>query len=288
MNLLTAGFFIVFVFLIGLIPFFLLYPLSDIIRFLLLRVFRYRKEVVEDNLKKSFPSKSQEEISRLVWDFYRNLSDVLLEGIKAFTMTRNQIIRRHKVLNPEILQPFFENKVSVIGLPCHYTNWEWGSMSGALQLKHKNIALYKPLNNKFIDRFARWSRSKYGTELASIFKTTQTFEKNKNNQIIYILASDQSPTKSNRVVWVDFLGRETAFLYGPEKYARQYNFPAVFVDIQRVKRGYYELKLSILSDKHDNLPEGEIIKRYAAALEQAVINKPENWLWSHRRWKLTR
>lgn len=274
--------------LIGLIPFFLLYPISDFVSFLLLHVFRYRRDVVEDNIKKSFPEMDQKEVRKIVHHFYRNLSDILLEGIKAFTMTRKQIVKRHKVVNPEVLHPYFEKGMSIISLPSHYTNWEWGSMSGSLQLEHKNIALYKPLNNKWVDRFTRWSRSKYGTELASIYKTIETFERNKSEQVIYILASDQSPSQGNRAKWVRFLGRDTAFLFGPEKYARRYQYPVFFVDIHRIKRGYYELTLSLISDDPQQLPEGEIIRRYAASLERAIQKKPENWLWSHRRWKLSR
>jgi KDO2-lipid IV(A) lauroyltransferase len=288
MNLFLAILVIFFVVLIGLIPFFLLYPISDLISFLLFHIFRYRRDVVEDNIIKSFPRKDTQEQKKIIRKFYSNLSDVLLEGIKAFTMTRKQIIKRHRVVNPEILHPYIEKGMSVIGLPSHYTNWEWGSMSGSLQLEHNNIALYKPINNKWIDRFTRWSRSKYGTELASIYKTIETFERNKNEQVIYIMASDQSPSRGNRAEWIRFLGRDTAFLFGPEKYARRYQYPVFFVDIQRIKRGYYELTLSLITDKPHQLPPGEITRRYAAALEKVIIRKPENWLWSHRRWKLSR
>ncbi len=288
MDLLLAILFILFVVLIGIIPFFLLYLLSDFVQLLLFYVFGYRRKVVEDNLRKSFPDKPEAEIRRLMIKFYKNLSDVLIEGIKAFTMAPRQVLKRHKVINPEILDSYFEQGKSIMALPAHFTNWEWGTMSGGLQLNHKNIALYKPLNNKWVDRFVRWSRSKYGTELASIFKTVETFEKNKDNTVIYILAADQSPSKSNRSFWVDFLGRETAFLLGPERYAKKYDLPVFFVDIQRVSRGHYELTLTLLTDQPKELPEGKIVSMYAQKLEQAILAKPENWLWSHRRWKLSR
>ncbi|MBN2173791.1 MAG: lysophospholipid acyltransferase family protein [Bacteroidales bacterium] len=288
MNLLLAFLFILFVFLVGLIPFMMLYLFSDFVGFLLLKIFGYRKQVVEDNLKKSFPDKSKDEISKLLKKFYSNLSDVLIEGIKSFTMTRKQIVNRHKVINPEVLKGYFEKRISIIAVPAHYNNWEWGSLSGGLQLQHKAIALYKPLNNPLVDRFVRYSRSKFGTELTSIYKTTQKFEENKNQPVVYILAADQSPTRSNRVEWVNFLGRETAFLYGPEKYARKYNYPVLYVDIQRRRRGFYELELKWIAENPRELPGGEIIRRYAGELEKAILKKPENWLWSHRRWKLSR
>lgn len=286
MDFLLAILFILFVVLIGIIPFFLLYGLSDFTRFLLLNVFGYRKKVVKDNLLKSFPQKSEKEINTLIRCFYKNLSDVLIEGIKAFSMTKKQVKNRHKVLNPEVAQRFLEKGQSIIVLTAHYTNWEWGTMSGGLYFENKNIALYKPLNNKWVDRYVRRSRSKYGTELASIFKTIETFEKNKDSGVIFILAADQSPSKSNRAQWVDFLGRDTAFLYGPEKYARKYNLPVFYIDIQRKKRGFYELSFSLMTDKPASLPDGHITKMYANKLEEIIQSKPENWLWSHRRWKL--
>ena len=286
MNFLLFILFILFVIIIGIIPFFLLYGLSDFTRVMLYYVFGYRKKVVVENLTKSFPDKSTKEITKLTRKFYKNLSDVLIEGIKAFSMNKKQVRNRHKVMNAEIADKYLDKGQSIIALPSHYTNWEWGTMSGGLFFKNKNIALYKPLNNKWVDRFVRWSRSKYGTELASIYKTIETFEKNKDHNSIFILAADQSPSKSNRAVWVDFLGRETAFLYGPEKYAKKYDLPVLFVDIQRVKRGHYELTFSVITDHPGDMPDGEITRLYAQKLEEVILNKPENWLWSHRRWKL--
>jgi KDO2-lipid IV(A) lauroyltransferase len=102
------------------------------------------------------------------------------------------------------------------------------------------------------------------------------------------MASDQSPTNLSKAFWVNFLGRETAFLHGPETYAKKYDLPVIFVDIQRVKRGYYQLTLVLISDKPRETGEGEITKRYASLLEKAIYHQPENWLWSHRRWKHTR
>jgi KDO2-lipid IV(A) lauroyltransferase len=102
------------------------------------------------------------------------------------------------------------------------------------------------------------------------------------------MASDQSPSKPDKAMWVNFLGRETAFLHGPEQYAKKYDLPVIFVDIQRVRRGYYELNLALITDKPRETSEGEITQLYARHLEEAILTKPENWLWSHRRWKLNR
>jgi KDO2-lipid IV(A) lauroyltransferase len=273
----------------GIIPFFILYPLSDLVSFVIYRIVGYRKSVVRDNLTRSFLQLDKKSLRRLERLFYQNLSDVLLEGIKGFTMTHGQIRRRHLVVNPEILDSFKAERRTVIALPSHYGNWEWGSLSPGMYIRDfKIIAFYKPLTNPYADRFVRKNRSRTGTMLASIYTTNTTFDSLKNQLSAYIMAADQSPSNTKNVIWVNFLERETAFLNGPEKYATRYNYPVFFVDIQRVKRGYYQLELSLLSDNPAELEPGEITRRYAGKLEEAILKKPENWLWSHRRWKLSR
>lgn len=288
MQYLLALLVILFILLVGLIPFFLLYPFSDFVRWMLHSVFGYRRRVVEQNLADTFPERSSREIKKLTWKFYRNLSDVLIEGIKAFTMTRRQIRTRHKVLNPEVAITYHQKNRSIIAVPSHYGNWEWGSMSGALQLPQNYVVLYKPLQNKWIDKYTRWSRSKYRGNLVSIYHTRKIFEDYQAKNSIFIMASDQSPSKPGKAIWVNFLGRDTAFLHGPEQYAKMYDLPVVFVDIQRVRRGFYELTLKLITDKPQETSDGEITQQYAHLLEEAILSKPENWLWSHRRWKLKR
>jgi KDO2-lipid IV(A) lauroyltransferase len=285
MSLISAVFFIFFIFIIGIIPFFFLYKISDFVRFLLFRVFKYRRSVVEQNLHETFPNFSPKEIEQITSKFYTNLSDVLIEGVKAFSMTRKQVMKRHKLLNPEVIAAFYEQGRSVIGTPCHYGNWEWGSMSGSIQLPQSYVVFYKPLNNKWNDKIAKWSRAKYNSQLVSIYNTVEVFEEHVSKNSIFIMAADQNPSNVSKAIWVDFFGRETAFLHGPELYARKYNLPVVFVDIQRVKRGFYELKFDVIAENPANFKEGEITQLYAKKLEAVIKNKPEDWLWSHRRWK---
>jgi len=255
----------------------------------LYRIFGYRKKVICENLSLSFPEMDKKDLKKLMALSFKNLTDIIIEGIKGFTMTRGQIIRRHKIVNPEIIEPFAREGKSIIALPTHYGNWEWGALSPGLFIKNYNIVgFYKPFSNPYADRFMRKNRSRTGTAITSIYETSRTFEKLKNNPTIYIMAADQSPSNSRKSYWVDFLGRDTAFLHGPEDYARKYDIPLVYTEIQRIKRGYYELTLSIMADKPMELEEGEITRRYAKMLEAQILKKPENWLWSHKRWKLSR
>jgi KDO2-lipid IV(A) lauroyltransferase len=288
MKLILTIVFLFFVLFIGVLPFFILYLFSGLVYFILLHVTHYRKEIVKQNLSSAFPELSQNELEKLIRLFYKNLSDILIEGIKSFTMSRAQINKRHHILNPEILVPFFEQGKSIIAVTGHYANWEWGSLSAGLQTNYDIVAFYKPLSNKWIDQFLRWSRSRFGTTLASISETTTTFEKFKLKKTIFIMAADQSPAKAEKAIWVDFLGKDTAFLHGPEKHAINNNYPVFYVDIQRIKRGYYTLELSCLVENPADVPESEITRKFGKRLEATIKAHPENWLWSHRRWKLSR
>ena len=211
----------------------------------------------------------------------------MAEGIKGFSMLPRTVRKRHFILNPEIIEPWLAEGRSVIAIPAHINNFEWGSMSPGLFTKHPIIAFYKPLSNKYINRFLMWSRAKLGTLLASIYETYLVFERNAGTPSVYIMAADQSPSNPDKSYWINFLGRETAFLHGPEKYARTYNYPVVYVDVKRVRRGYYTLEATVITDEPASLPDGEVTRRYAKKLEEAILNNPGSWLWSHKRWKLS-
>ncbi len=288
MKLITTFFFLFFIFLIGIMPFFILYLFSDFARYLLQYVIRYRLKVINSNLNKALPAQEEQEKRRLVRKIYKNLTDVLIEGIKSFTMTHGQVRRRHRILNAEILDPYLKSGKSIVAVTAHYNNFEWGSLSPGVFTDYNVIAFYKPLTNKYIDGFVRRSRSKFGTTLASIRETSSTFEHNKNIPTVYMMAADQSPSNHSKAIWVNFLGIETAFLHGPEKHAVLNDYPVFYIHVERVKRGFYACELSLLADNPGILPEGEITRRYAAKVESIIREKPENWLWSHRRWKKRR
>ena len=269
-------------------PFGILYLISDFLAFFLKNIIGYRKAVIRDNLEKSFPGTDNKTLRKITGNFYRNLSDVILEGIKAFTMSEKQVLARYKIKNPELMDPWIEAGSGIICVTGHYGNWEWGALSPPLQMPAKFVAFYKPMNNPRLDNFVRKNRSRFGTFLSPIRETTKTFEDNRGKGVIYLMAADQSPSNREAAYWIDFLGRDTAFLHGPEKHARINNYPVVFAAIRRVKRGFYELELSILAEDPSELPDGEITRRYAEKMEALIRENPANWLWSHKRWKLTR
>ncbi|MCB2195516.1 MAG: lysophospholipid acyltransferase family protein [Bacteroidetes bacterium] len=288
MQYLVYIIFLASIYFIAIIPFWILYPFSDFLSFLFYRVFKYRKSVVIQNLKKSFPEKSKKEINSIAKKTYRNLTDIIVESIKTFTISTKQVKKRFKIINPEILDEYHKQGQSVIGVTGHYGNWEWGALAGSLQIKHRAIAIYKPLSNKYIDNFVKRTRAENGTLLKSIYKTSETFENFKNQTCIFLLVADQSPSSTKKAIWVNFMNQDTACLHGPEKYAKNYNYPLIYLDIQRIKRGYYQLTAEKLLENPATLEEGAVTKTYMNRLEEVIRKKPEDWLWSHKRWKRKR
>ena len=273
------------VFLFSLVPFWVLYLYSDILYFFFYHMFGYRKNVVFTNLRNSFPEKSEAEINKIAKGFYKNLSDITFESIKGFSMSKKTLKKRYPVINLELLDDYFQKGQSVIGLAAHYANWEWGVISFGFQFTHKSIGLYKPMSNKYIDNYVKKARAAWGMNLVSIKDTHKTFEKKHEKPAMFFMVSDQSPSNIKKAKWVQFLNQDTACLHGAEAYAKKYNLPLVFGDIQRIKRGYYQMEMSVFEDHPTETKEGEITEHYMRKLEEIINKKPENWLWSHKRWK---
>lgn len=272
--------------LVSIIPFRLLYAISDGCSFLMQYFFRYRIETVSGNLKKAFPWKSQKEIRKITRKFYKNLCDVALESIKGFSLSPERIQKRYRHLNIEVANRYYEKGQTIIIAMTHYCNWEWGALIAGSVYKHNPVAFYKPMSNKYIDEYVCTKRKKWGLELVSIYNSRSVFRSKANNPKVYYLISDQYPGNAKKAFWVKFLQQDTACLRGIEEYAKLFDLPVVYLDIQRVKRGYYILTLQNLCISPTKTLPGEITEDYMKKLEAIIIKKPEDWLWSHQRWKL--
>lgn len=286
MKYITYIFFRLLIFLFWITPFWLVYIHSSVIYFLLYKVLGYRKKVVTKNLKNSFPKKSDTEIKTITKKFYQNLSDILVEGIKGLSMSKKSILKRYTVTNPEVADKYYELNKSIIGIGSHYCNWEWGVLSFSLQFKHKSIGLYKPMSNKYVDRYMRRSRAAWGMNLVSIYETSKHFNQKSDEPSLYFMISDQSPSNTDKAYWIDFLNQDTACLHGPENYSKKYNMPIIYGHVNRIKRGYYTVTLEEIEIKQNS--PGFITKQFMKKLEKDIIHTPENWLWSHKRWKKSR
>jgi len=274
--------------LISIIPFRLLYLISDICAFLIHYLIRYRIDTVSDNLKNAFPDKSNDEIKTITRQFYKYLCDVALESIKGYSLSTKQLLRRYLVINPDVVNKYYEKGQDIIIAMSHYCNWEWGTQAAGSYFKHKLVSLYKPLSNKYTDRYIKGLRMRRNMEFLSIYDAKYIFRSKDNKPKAYFFVSDQNPGNIKKVIWIKFLNQDTACLRGVEDYAKLFNLPVIYLDIQRVKRGHYALEMQEICSNSSETLKGEITERYMRKLEGIIIKKPEDWLWSHRRWKLKR
>lgn len=267
------------------LPLSILYFLSDIIFFFIYHVTGYRKSVVQMNLKNSFPNKSQQEIDAIQREFYTHLCDLIVESIRLFSMPLDEMKKRFKITNTDILEKFHTQGRSVILVGGHYNNWEIAAMGFNTETPHQAIGIYSPLSDKFFEKMLGESRSKYGVEIVKKAMVARSFVTNKKKLTMTIFGADQSPTYAKKVHWTNFLNQETAVHIGTEIFAIKYNYPVVFIKINKVKRGYYEGKLEVLAENPSSSDVGEITELHTKCLEKIIVENPAYWLWSHKRWK---
>ena len=275
-----------FLYLISLLPFPVFYLFSDFIYFLLYRVVGYRKKVVFENLKNSFPEKSYNELKKIEIDFYRYLCDLFLETIKTLTISRSEAIKRCK-FNAKTTLVFNElaNKnQSCIIVMGHYGNWEWAGNSFSLQCKQQLYVIYHPLSNKYFNKLMYDLRTRFGTKLYAMKDTMREMIRNKNEVNATAFIADQTPSPDS-AYWTTFMNQDTPVFWGTEKIAQKLNYPIVYITIKKIKRGYYEVDSELLINEPKNTSLGEISELHTRKLESDIITQPSIWLWSHRRWK---
>ena len=285
MNILNYLLYYLIILPIAFLPFRVLYFLSDVLFYLFFHLSGYRKKVVVRNIANSFPDKSPAEHLKIAASFYRHFCDVLVETFKSFAISKEELLKRNKLMNPELINKYFENGQSVILAGGHYNNWEWVATGMDYQVKHQVIAIYKSLSNKFFDEKVLSSRSKFGLQMISTKRVAEVFDKNKEELTATIFAIDQSPANPRKAYWMQFLNQETACFYGTEKYARQFNMPVLFGSVRKVSRGHYECSFSVVTENPTTEEKGFITKKTNLILEKDILQTPEFWLWTHKRWK---
>jgi len=273
--------------LAGLVPFSLLYFCSNLLAFLLRQVFKYRLDVVRTNLKNSFPDYSDLELYTIEKKFYLNFSDVLLENFKLLTISKITLHKRMKLLNPEVFHVLAKENKGAILIGAHYNNWEWMALALGTYLKQDLFTVYKPLSNATIDGLMLSIRSKFGAHIIPMKQFPKVVLKNKNHATVNLMLADQSPHKSKLEYFSTFLCQDTPVYLGAEKLMNAADLELLFVEVNRVKRGFYEMKIVPLA-KQDSGVKGDSTKLHLSHLEKIIINQPQNWLWSHRRWKHSR
>ena len=274
--------------LLGYTPFWLIYIWADLLYLVSFYLMRYRRKTVFLNLKNSFPEKSEAERMRIAKAYYHHFSDMLVESIKAPQMSEKVLNKHFKYKNPEVLNDLYDQGKSVALLSGHYGNWEW-AVALPTFIKHQLNVIYRPIHDKALDNHMKQIRSRYGTCLIPAqvsLRTLIEFEK-KGQLTATSYLTDQTALKDTPY-WMTFLNQETPIVPGSEIIPSRFKQAIVFLNIQKVRRGYYEVEFTKLFDDASQTKPYEVTKAHLRFLEDIIRKKPEFWLWSHKRWKHTR
>ncbi len=272
--------------LLAFLPLRCLYLISDIMFVLVCYVVRYRRKVVMENLRNSFPEKTEKERWQIARKFYRFMCDLFIETLKVIHIDTAQIHRRIHYSNPEIFDDLYNKGKQIFFVTGHYGNWEWlATLEHTIPYHHST--LYQPLQNKLFDKFFYDLRTKYGTDAipsqAAIRAINQYRQDNRLTALCFL--SDQSPQRDAIHYWTNFLNQETPIYLGIEKLAKRYNTAVVYYEVRRARRGYYEVDVTLIAENAAETGEMEITDKHVQLLEQTIRRTPQYWLWSHRRWK---
>jgi len=277
------------IFPLSVLPFWILYWISDLLYYLVFYLIQFRKKVVLQNLTNSFPDKNEIEIVQIAKKFYRHFCDLIFESVKLFSISREEVVTRSKFVNPEVLDNYFDKGQNIIIVAGHFNNWEIWAQSCNLQMKHQVVGIYTPLSNKFFNKKFAESRGRYEVVLLPKDEVKSYFAANKDILKAIVFGTDQSPSPhAKRVYWMEFLNQDTAVMFGSEKYAKEFNYPVIYAGVNKIKPGWYEVKFELLEADPSSAHYGSITEKHTRRLEQDILEHPEYYLWTHRRWKRKR
>ncbi|MFN8253395.1 MAG: lipid A biosynthesis acyltransferase [Ferruginibacter sp.] len=271
-------------YLVSLLPFFILYGISDFIAFLLYHVIGYRKKIVLGNLAIAFPGKTDQERRAIAKKFYRYFTDTFIETIKFISISKKQLQKR-STGSFDIINNLIDKGYSINLMAGHQFNWEYANLLYALNLKIPFVGVYMPIKNKALNKIFFDFRNRYGTILISATDFKNKMHDVFKSQYILALAADQNPGAAASGYWMNFFGRPTPFVTGPEKGAVRNNAAVVYVGFKKISRGHYHFDVTLLAEQSKGLPVGELTRRYRDILEKTIRQDPANYLWSHRRFK---
>ena len=267
-------------------PYWLLYLKSDCYYFLVYHVFHYRRKVVRGNLQRSFPDKDEREIKRIERHFYQNLCDLFVEAPKMLRMKQNGYQSRITYVNPEVVTRLYERGKNVFYAIPHSGNWEWfGKMIPELT-HHRALAIYKQVKNPVFERLMLFMRTKdIDLEMVESNSALRRLVQLRDSQNAVLMMADQTSHGLAQDYWTEFLHQDTCWFTGIERIAMKMDYAIVFVSMTRQGRGRYEVKFDLVTDHPKEMETGEIMGQYVRCVERFIEDNPDNWLWSHRRWK---
>jgi KDO2-lipid IV(A) lauroyltransferase len=286
MQLLLYILFYPIIWLISILPFPVFYLFSDGVCFLTYRVIGYRKKTVRENLALALPHLSEKERRTVEKKFYSHLCDLFLEMIKTLSISQKEIEKRFTFSNLDVYLDLEKKNKSVAVLCAHYASYEW-VISMNYYIHHKGYGIYKKIANPYFDTLVKKIRSKFKAELITTKEAIPTITDNYNKGILslYGFASDQSPKKNAAYHWAPFMGHEVPVHTGAEMLAKRFDMNVIFLRTKKIKRGYYEASFEVLSDDVKSVPNYEITDRFLQLVEQQIMEAPEYYLWTHKRWK---
>ena len=274
--------------LLSRIPFRAMYVLSDGLFYLLYYIVRYRRQLVRKNLTESFPERGEQEIKRIEKNFYRYFTDQILESCKMATISPEEMSKRMKFTNIEAANAVLREGRTIALYMGHYGNWEWvSSIPLCIERGTKAVQIYHKLSNEKMNKLILHNRERMGAISVEMRKTARYINEQamEHNVCIIGFIADQSPKKREVKYFLPFLNHNTPVLIGTEKIIKHYGFEAWFLNMKRVKRGYYEAELVKLHENPQSLSELELTAAYYRTLEQMIKNQPELYLWTHNRFR---
>lgn len=274
---------------ISILPFRLLYLLSDIIYLLVYYVLGYRKKTVRNNLALALPHLSDKERLVIEKKSFRHLCDMFLEMIKTMSISKKEIEKRFVLTNMEVYADLEKQGKSIALMCAHYASYEW-VISMNHYITFRGYAIYKRINNDYFDKLVRDIRSKFKAYLITTKETKNVIEKNIRKGIlgVYGFASDQTPRPMANMHWYKFMGIETPIHIGAELMAKRYDMNVIFLKVKKVKRGYYEGSFEVMTTDIKSIPDFKISEQFMDKVEQQILEAPEYYLWTHKRWKRKR
>ena len=267
-------------------PFWLLYLKSDIYYFLVYHIAHYRRKVVRKNLLNSFPEKDLKAVKAIERRFYRNLCDLFVEAPKMMCMGPNGYRKRITFTNLELVQQLYEQKKNVFYAIPHSGNWEWfGKMIPELTA-HNGLGIYKKVKNDVFERLMLYMRTKdCNLEMVESNSVLRRLVQLRDKQNGVLMMADQTSHGLESDYWTEFLHQDTCWFTGIERIAKKLDYAVVFVSMIRTSRGRYKVSFELVTDEPKAAAEGEIMEKYVRCVERFIESNPDNWLWSHRRWK---
>jgi Kdo2-lipid IVA lauroyltransferase/acyltransferase len=286
MQLLAYIFIYPILWFVSILPFRLLYAVSDLLYILMYHIFRYRKQTVQDNLRLVFPEKSDLEIKTITKKFFHHFCDMILESIKSMNISLKSMKARYTFKNLDIIKDFEKQNKSIVLMCAHYGSWEWIFILQTYT-SHRGYGIYKRLQNKYFDRLIKSIRARYNSYLITTKETFKVLEEAKKNGILSMngFASDQSPKKNKAYHWNEFMGIKVPVHTGAEMLAKKLDMPIVFFAVERKKRGYYEATFQTLAENPTDFKDYEITDKFLKLVEKQIHEAPEYYLWTHKRWK---